>query len=204
MPGWQHFAEGHCGTNFELVFVAVEHTGPEAARSFVEAAGLTFPTIIDEQGALSRLFDFKVVPNGILLDEDGIVRWAKFGGFSIDNPDDVAVVERFLAGEEPGPSAPQDAPYALGPLQRELVMTKLQLGRVLLDGGRMEGAIAAWRDALRLDPQNFTIRKQIWVAEHPEKFFPTIDFAWQQEQLTAEREQEIADGVCGPDGCPLP
>jgi hypothetical protein len=184
--------------------MAVEHTGPEAARSYVEAAGLTFPTIIDEQGALSRLFDFKVVPNGVLLDEDGTIRWAKFGGFSIDDPDDVAVVERFLAGEEPGPTPAQDAPYGLGPLERELVATKLQLGRVLLDGGRMEEAVAAWRDALRLDPQNFTIRKQIWVAEHPEKFFPTIDFAWQQEQLAAEREREIADGVCGPDGCPTP
>ena len=107
--------------------MAVEPTGPEAARSYVEAAGLTFPTIIDEQGALSRFFDFKVVPNGVLLDEDGTIRWAKFGGFSIDNPDDVAVVERFLAGEEPGPTPVQDAPYALGPLERELVMTKLQM-----------------------------------------------------------------------------
>ena len=184
--------------------VAVEHTGPEAARSYVEAASLTFPTIIDEQGALSRLFDFKVVPNGVLLDEDGTIRWAKFGGFSIDNLADVAVVERFLAGEEPGPSPAQGAPYPLGALERELVMTKLQLGRVLLDDGRIEEAVAAWRDALRLDPQNFTIRKQIWVTEHPERFFPTIDFSWQQEQLAAEREREIADGVCGPDGCPLP
>ena len=145
-----------------------------------------------------------MVPNGVLLDEDGTIRWAKFGGFSIDDPDDVAVVERFLAGEEPGSSPPQDAPYALGQLERELVATKLQLGRLLLDSGRVEEAVAAWRDALRLDPQNFTIRKQIWVAEHPEKFFPTIDFAWQQEQLTAERAREIAEGVCGADGCPIP
>ena len=184
--------------------MAVEHTGSEAARLIVEAAGLTFPTIIDEQGTLSRLFEFKVVPNGVLLDEEGIVRWTKFGGFSIDNPDDVAAVERFLAGGEPKPSPAQDVPYALGPVERELVATKLQLGRVLLDAGRTAEATAAWRDALRLDPQNFTIRKQIWVAEHPEKFFPTIDFAWQQEQLTAEREREITDGVCGPDGCPTP
>ena len=184
--------------------MAVEHSGPEAARSFVEAAGVTFPTIIDGQGVLSRLFGFKVVPNGVLLDEEGVIRWAKFGGFSVDNPDDVAAVERFLAGGDPGPSPAQDVPYALGPLERELVATKLQLGRLLLDSGRTVEAVAAWRDALRLDPQNFTIRKQIWVAEHPEKFFPTIDFAWQQEQLTAEREREIADGVCGPDGCPTP
>jgi hypothetical protein len=82
--------------------VAVEHAGPEAARSFVEAAGVTFPTIIDEQGVLSRLFGFKVVPNGVLLDEEGMIRWAKFGGFSVDNPDDVAAVERFLAGADLG------------------------------------------------------------------------------------------------------
>jgi hypothetical protein len=187
-----------------LVSVAVEHTGPEAARSFVEAAGVTFPTIIDGQGVLSRLFGFKVVPNGVLLDEEGVIRWAKFGGFSVDNPDDVATVERFLAGGDPGPSPAQDVPYALGPLERELVATKLHLGRLLLDSGRTVEAVAAWRDALRLDPQNFTIRKQIWAAEHPEKFFPTIDFAWQQEQLAAEREREIAEGMCGPDGCPLP
>jgi hypothetical protein len=187
-----------------LVSVAVEHGGPDAARRVVEAAGLTFPTIIDAQGVLSRRFDFKVVPNGILLDEAGTVRWAKFGGFSIDNPDDVVVVERFLAGEEPGPSPAQDVVYALGPLEQELVATKLQLGRLLLDRGRIVEAVGAWRDALRLDPENFTIRKQIWAAEHPEKFFPTIDFDWQQEQLAAERAQEIAEGICGPDGCPIP
>lgn len=184
--------------------VAVEHAGPGAARSFVEAAGVTFPTIVDAQGILSRHFDFKVVPNGVLLDEAGIIRWAKFGGFSVDNRDDVAVVERFLAGDDPGPSPEAKPPYTLGPLERELVGTKLHLGRVLVDSGHTAEAVAAWREALRLDPQNFTIRKQIWAAEHPEKFFPTIDFAWQQEQLAAEREREIAEGVCGPDGCPLP
>ena len=204
MPGWQLFAETHRDANFALISVAVEHSGPEAARSFVQAAGLTFPTVIDEHGVLSRNLGFKVVPNGVLLDEDGIVRWAKFGGFSIDNADDVAVVKRFIAGEELGPSPEQDLPYELGPLERELVATKLQLGRVLLDAGRTTEAVQAWREALRLDPANFTIRKQIWVVTHPEKFFPTIDFGWQQEQLMAERERELAEGSCGPDGCPLP
>jgi len=160
--------------------------------------------MIDEQGILSRRFDVKVVPNGVLLDEAGTIRWAKFGGFSIDNPEDVAVVERFLAGEDLEPSPQRDPPYVLGPLERELVATKLRLGRVLLDAGRTAEAVAAWREALRLDPENFLIRKQIWVAEHPERFFPTIDFPWQQEQLAAEREREITEEVCGPDGCPVP
>ena len=144
------------------------------------------------------------MPNGLLVDADGVVRWAKFGGFSVDDPDDVATVERFLGGEDPGPSPAASEPYVLGPVERELIQTKLHLGDLLLQTGQRAEALAAWRDALRLDPENFTIRKQIWAAEHPEKFFPTIDFAWQQEQLAQERADEIAEGVCGPDGCPFP
>jgi tetratricopeptide (TPR) repeat protein len=147
---------------------------------------------------------FKVVPNGVLVDEEGIVRWAKYGGFAIENAADLAVVARFLAGLDPGPSPTVDDAYTLGPLERELVATKVRLGRVLLEAGRREEAVAAWREALRLDPGNFTIRKQIWSVEHPEKFYPTINFDWQSVQLAAERAQEIATGVCGPDGCPLP
>lgn len=202
MSGWQRFYADHRDADWDLISIAVEHADPEAARPF--AAACTFPTAVDAHGELAQRFDFKVVPNGILLDEAGIVRWAKFGGFSIEHADDVAVVERFLAGAEPEPSPAPDVPYLLGSLERELVATKVRLGRVLLEAGRRNEAVAAWREALRLDPGNFTIRKQIWSVEHPEKFYPTIDFDWQGGQLAAEREQELAAGVCGPDGCPLP
>ena len=144
------------------------------------------------------------MPNGLLVDEAGVVRWAKFGGFSIDHPDDVAVVERFLAGDDQGVSPARDEAYALGPREREWVATKVRLGHELLATGRREAAVASWREALRVDPGNYTIRKQIWAVEHPERFYPAIDFAWQDPQLDAERAQEIAEGTCGPDGCPLP
>jgi len=42
------------------------------------------------------------------------------------------------------------------------------------------------------------------MAAYPERFHPTIAFAWQQGQLAREREAEITAGICGPDGCPLP
>lgn len=140
----------------------------------------------------------------MLVDEAGIVRYLKEGGFSVDNPDDREGARRFLAGGA-APASPADAaPYLLGPVERELVATKVRLGRLLDAHGQRDAALAEWRTALRLDPENFLIRKQIWAAEHPERFHPTIDVAWQQVQLRAEREQEIADGVCGPDGCPVP
>ncbi|MDP9357122.1 MAG: thioredoxin family protein [Chloroflexota bacterium] len=140
----------------------------------------------------------------MLIDEEGVVRWTKFGGFSVEKPEDVSAVERFLAGEDPGPNPGGKTPYALGPVERDLVATKLRLGRLLDEVGRRDEAVAVWRDALHLDPENLTIRKQIWAVEHPEKFHPTIDWDWQREQLRAEREREIAEGVRGPDGCPVP
>lgn len=140
----------------------------------------------------------------MLVDQDGTVRWAKFGGFSIEQADDVEAVERFLAGDDPGPSPEHRRPYRLGSLERELVETKLRLGRLLDEAGRRPEAVQAWRAALRLDPENLTIRKQIWAVEHPERFHPTIDWDWQKVQFRSEREQEIAEGVCGPDGCPVP
>ena len=188
----------------ELVGIALEHGSSAAADPFVATAGATFPTVVYEYGVTSAHLGFKAVPNGVLADERGVIQWAKYGGFSIENAEDVAVVERFLAGDDPGPSPDTAQPYQLGSTERELVATKLQLGQVLAGEGRGEEAVAAWRDALRFDPENLTIRKQIWATEHPEKFHPTIDWDWQRAQLNAEREQEIAAGICGPDGCPLP
>ena len=204
MPGWQHFYQQHASADFELISVAMEQTGAEAARPFVDVAGATFPTVIDEHGEMSTRLGFKAVPNGVLIDAEGTIRWAKYGGFSIDKPDDVAVVERFLRGEDPGPSPLSEAAYTLGALERELVDTKLRLGRLLDSNGRRDAALREWQDALRLDPENLVIRKQIWVARYPEKFHPVIDWEWQRAQLKQEREAEIAAGICGPDGCPVP
>jgi hypothetical protein len=182
----------------------MEHGGADAARRYVDAAGVTFPVLIDAHGATSGAFGFKVVPNGVLVDPEGIVRYLKIGGFSIERAADVAAVERFARGEDPGPSPEAATRYALDPIVQELVETRLRLGHALFSLGQRDAAVAEWRAALRRDPDNFVIRKQIWSTLYPEKFHPTIDAAWQEVQLASERAAEIADGWCGPDGCPLP
>ena len=190
--------------DFEIMSIALEHSGAEQARPFVTAAHATFPTLVDEAGATATAFGFKAVPNGVLVDADGVVRYAKYGGFSIEHAEDRAAVARFAAGEDTIVSPADATPYALGATEREVVATRLRLGRLLDSLGRREEAVAEWQGALRHDPENLVIRKQIWAALHPEKFHPTIDWDWQQERLARERAEEIAAGVCGPDGCPLP
>jgi hypothetical protein len=159
---------------------------------------------VDENGKSATTLGFKVVPNGVLIDEDGVVRYRKFGGFDVRKPDDLAAVERFARGDDPGPSPDGNAPYTLSGTEQELIATHLRLGNLLVSLGRQDEGVAEWRAALRVDPQNLVIRKQIWAALHPEKFEPTIDWAWQRETIERERAEELAAGVCGPDGCPLP
>lgn len=201
---WQQVYERHTGPDVELVAIGIDRGGTHALRPFVELASAMFPVLADSAGHASQLFDFKAVPNGLLVDEGLIVRYRKDGGFKNENEADLAAVEGFFRGEDPGPSPAQGAAYELSPLVRALVDSHMRHGDLLASLGRTGEALAEWQAALRLDPENLTIRKPIWMALHPEKFHPTIDKEWQRVQLKAERDAEIAAGICGPDGCPLP
>jgi hypothetical protein len=185
--------------------VAVDTQGADAARPWTERAGATFPTAVDRDNALAAVYDYKLIPNGIVLDAAGIIRYRKIGGFSVEHAADVAAIQRLIDGavEQVELAAPA-APYQLDEADRALVDARMRLGAELFARGARAEAVAEWRGALHVDPQNLTIRKQIWMAEHPERFHPTIDFDWQQGQLARERDEEVARGICGPDGCPLP
>ncbi len=68
---------------------------------------------------------------------------------------------------------------------------RFQLGLVLLEGGKKQEAMAEWRKALALDPQNWIIHKQIWAVEHPNKFYEgNVDYGWQKTQLETEKSRQ--------------
>jgi hypothetical protein len=201
---WQQVYRRIARPDVELVAVGIDRGGAEALRPHVEAAGATFPVLVDSTGLATSAFEFKAVPNGLLVDEALTVRYRKDGGFKNENPPDLDAVERFMRGEDPGPSPAPKVPYELGTLERRLRDLHMRHGDLLASLGRTHEAVAEWQDALALDPENLTIRKPIWMALHPDRFHPTIDREWQREQLRREREAEVAAGICGPDGCPLP
>ena len=187
-----------------MISIAIDTHGPEAVRPWVQRAGATFPTVIDSENRLSQLYGYKVVPNVIVLDEDGVIRYRKFG-FNIASAADVNAIQRLVDGDvEQIETESSMAPYQLSETEHELVETRMRLGAEFFRQGERDAAIVEWKEALRHDPGNFTIRKQIWMAQHPERFHPTIDYQWQQVQLELERAAETAAGICGPDGCPLP
>ena len=202
---WQDVYQRIRGSAVEFVAIAMDPSGADAARPYAESASATYPVLVDATGQASGRYGFKVIPNGILIDEDGVIRYRHDGGFTNADPLVVSTVEAFARGEDPGPGpARDDDRYAVAPLEQELIDTKMELGHVLAAAGRTDDAVRHWQDALHLDPDNLTIRKVIWAARFPEKFHPVIDFDWQAVQLEQERADEIAEGYCGPDGCPLP
>ena len=224
---WQQYIDEYPEPErFAFLSVAVD-AHPERVRSF--AAPHSFPTAVDSANVLGRLFDFDVVPNGLLIDEAGTIQFLHVGGFYLGRSKlrqqvDALLLADFAGGERPAyvvqesleleiihgelvhqPDNP-DLLMALGDallrenrdaearvaIERAVGLSPddwasaFALGNVLRSQGDRDGALHWWRRARDLDPPNFTVRKQIWREEHPERFYPTIDSAWQKEQLVLE------------------
>jgi hypothetical protein len=208
LPGWQAFYEQHRNENFELLSVAVDVQGAAAARPWLERARAAFTTVVDSENVLARRHEAKVVPNGLFIAPDVTLRLKVIGGFDVAKPEYPEAVRKLIQGEAETIAVTGSAKLVprLGPTEQKLVATKLRLGQSLLALGQSDAAVAEWRWALFYDPDNFTIRKQIWMLEHPERFSPTIDLDWQKATLAREREEEarLRAAGCGPDGCRLP
>jgi len=135
--------------------------------------------LIDRASTLGEALGFRVVPSGFFVDADGHVRYRHLDDFDVADPRVAWNLERFLAGE------PTESP-ASGAAMNAGALERFARGVSLHSAGRRHEAIQLWRSALELDPDNFIIRSQIWVAEHPERFYPAVDREWQELQLVKE------------------
>ncbi|MGY4690777.1 thioredoxin family protein [Salibacterium sp. K-3] len=203
MPGWQEVYEKNKQHNFNILSIAVDGQGPDVVKPYTE--GTTFSTVVDEDNKLVNMFGFKKIPNGIFVDEEGTVRMIK-EGFKVDNPDHVKAVHQLLNKEvEKVEFDDGNTGSTESDMQLQLAQTKFKLGMEYVKQDRTEEALNELDDAVLLDPDNFTIRKQRWYIRFPEKFEGDIDFEWQDKQLQKEKEEEQQRRqqglVCGPDGC---
>ena len=152
--------------------------GDDAVRVWTERAQAEFPTIVDAGNVFGALLGFKVIPNGVLLDPEGVIRYAKLGGFEVSHAADVAAVEAAMQAPSTAPPTTTTAPD-LTRAQQDRVAMLLREGTQQIATGHRNAGLASWRAALEIDPANFVIRKQLWRADHPERFGEVIDFDWQ-------------------------
>jgi hypothetical protein len=175
---WQRTWEER-GKSFQMIAVAQDVQGEERVRPIVEERDVSFPVLVDRASALGRELGFRIVPSGFLVDVEGVIRYRHVDDFDVADPRVRWNLECFLAGE------------AIEPPENDVRMDAAALER-FADGvelyavGREEEAVAVWRAALELDPDNFVIRSQIWAVEHPEHFWPAVDREWQELQLVKE------------------
>ena len=158
--------------------------GADKARPFHEKAGATFTTLVDERNLLGQLYGFKAIPNGYLIDEGGVVRYKKLGGFDVRRADTARVVQDWCAGASPAPASGADVDLGGA---RDAANAHFRVGQDLYRQGRVADALARWREGVALEPDNWIIRKQIWAVENPGRFYDgAVDFDWQKEQIARE------------------
>ena len=163
--------------------------GAKVARPWHEVAKAEFVTLVDQRDDFGNLYNLKAIPYGVMIDEFG--RLVK-GPFSINvgNEETIALLEEWLSDPSYNERLIREAkpPEKIDDAKVAEANARFQLGLVLLEIGKQEEAMAEWRKASALDPQNWIIHKQIWAVEHPEKFYEgNVDYNWQKQQLEAEK-----------------
>jgi hypothetical protein len=70
---WQALRSELYPKGLEIVTVALDTGGAEAARPWIEAARPEHPSLIDQAHITDELFGFVNVPNGVWIDEQGVL-----------------------------------------------------------------------------------------------------------------------------------
>ncbi len=200
---WQDLREELHPKGFELVTVALDTGGVEAAKPFVDSANAQHPSLLDEAHVVDELFGVVNVPNGVWIDEEGtIVRPAEpaFPGRNpvmesfeqldlTQFPPDVADMLAEAKKIKTDPAAykaalldwvehGKDSRYALTPeevIERSHPLgdaearaaAHFELGQHVHRSGDHAAAIPHWREAHRLQPDNWTYKRQAWNFEDP-------------------------------------
>src|SRR3954470_3825192 len=161
-----------------MVGVAQDAQGAARVQPVVRERGVEFPVLVDRASALAAALEFQVVPTGIFA-ADGRFALRHADDFDAGDPRVRAALDAFLGGE------PVPAPAGEERMRPE-ALERFAAGVSAHAAGDETAALRLWREALEQDPANFLIRSQIWALEHPERFWPTVDREWQEQQLMRE------------------
>ena len=197
---WQELRRELYPKGLEIVTVALDTGGAEAARPWIERAKPEHPSLIDRAHIVDELFGIVNVPSGVWIDEAGL----------IVRPPETAYPQRpaFLDRPVPADAAPEVAAriaevkklrveadkylaalrdwvergaasrYALSPeevlrrsrprpLEEATAAAHFALGQHLHRAGRPEAAVPHFREAHRLQPDNWTYKRQAWTLVDP-------------------------------------
>ena len=192
---WQELRAELHPHGLEIVTVALDTGGLDAARRVIEEASPEHPACIDQAHLLDELLGIVNVPSGVWIDEEGMIvrppetaypaRPAFLDRPMPENPDPyrAAVLaevrkirfepEKYVAALRDWVGRGAESPYALPPdevIRRSrarspnaaLAAAHFELGQYLHRRGALAAAVPHFREAHRLQPENWTYKRQAW------------------------------------------
>ena len=172
--------------NFEIISVAQDTGGAKDAGPWIEKSGAEYTVLIDAKHLVTKLYQMVNVPTAVWIDERGrIVR-----------PNEVAYVDNrykslhgldaasYLDGIRDWVEKGERSPFALGEeeLKKRLAAQKpdramadaeFALAEYLYRTGRGTDAIPHYKEAQRLDPENWNYKRQAWALSDAERDYGT-------------------------------
>ena len=186
MPGWQKLYAELKGKNFEIVSVAQDTGGVKDAGPFIIKAKPDYTVLIDDKHLVTHLYNMVNVPTAVWINEKGrIVR-----------PNEVAYVDdRYKAMHriEAAPYLDAIRDWAANGDRSAFVLSEKELNerlkpkdptRAMADAefslaeylyktGKGEDAIAHFKEAQRLAPDNWNYKRQAWALSNAERDYGT-------------------------------
>ena len=192
---WQALREEIHPKGAEVVTVALDTGGADAARPWIEAARPEHPSLIDAAHVTAELFGFVNVPNAVWIDEDGVLVRPSHAAHirksplrDMDVPEGLGrlgevltEVKKIKADPDTYRQAIDDwvehgaaSRWALSP---DEVVTRSRprppehaeaaaafaMAQHLWRAGQPDAAVPWFKEAHRLDPENWTYKRQAWT-----------------------------------------
>ena len=152
-----------------------------------ERAGGTYRALLDQYNFIGKAYNLKYVSVGIAVDETGrLVR--PVGSVNIQDAEFLADLKEWA--ETDGIAKRwRGLPQPMNPGEKQ-ADDHFQVAIALLQEGKKQEAIARLKEAVRLDPQNWLMRKQFWAIDAPEAFYTgEVNYDWQEARKEAEAKE---------------
>lgn len=186
MPGWQKFYHDLNDKNFEIISIAQDTGGVKDAGQWITAAKPDYTALIDDKHLVTQLYNMVNVPTAVWINEKGM----------IVRPNEVAYVDnryKAMHGIDAGPyldairdwvvngdrsvfvMKEKEVKERLNPPSSERVLADAEfaLAEYLHKNGHGDDAIPHFKEAQRLDPDNWNYKRQAWALSDAEKNYGT-------------------------------
>ena len=192
---WQELREELKSRNLEVITVAEEVKGAAGAEQFIQAANPTHPSLLDPEHRVAELYHTKNVPAVFWINEEGrIVRANDPASVLRRNREtgESTVNQAYLDGVRDWVEKGAESIYVLDGAtvaarrgQRAWAdvqaMAHFRLGAYLHHQGEGEAAVAQFKQAHALIPNNWNFKRQAWNLGDAQRDYGTTMQEAQQD-----------------------